>query len=350
MAALHRGEHRADGHQRLAGADVALQQTMHRMRTGKVVLDLGDRPPLGRGELERQRRVQTLGQLATDRVTDRLRLAFEHPLAHHQTCLHPQQLVERQPAPGLLLLGDRLRGVDGSKRRVACDQPETTPRRVGNRVGDPARRRLPQRILDPSGDLPRHQRGLLALRIHGHDATGAIADQVDDRIGHLQPAPIHLGLAEQRDLQSLAELLLAPRLIEEHHLQSPAAVADDRIDHRAPIAHRPLRHTSHTDQHQRLLARQQITDPRLVGAIHPTPRIGRQQIEHGVDADIVQRRQLLLADALDPLDADRVEVTQRQRFGHSTPKRYGYRGWPPRCTSTCTSGRCSTIHASNASV
>ena len=44
MPALHRGQHRADGHQRLAGTDVALQQTMHRMRAGEVVLDLARSP------------------------------------------------------------------------------------------------------------------------------------------------------------------------------------------------------------------------------------------------------------------------------------------------------------------
>ena len=60
VATLHSGQHGADGHQRLAGTDVALQQAMHRMRTGEVVLDLGDRSSLGGGELERQRGVQTL--------------------------------------------------------------------------------------------------------------------------------------------------------------------------------------------------------------------------------------------------------------------------------------------------
>ena len=157
-----------------------------------------------------------------------------------------------------------------------------------------------------------------------------IANEIDNRVGHLQSAAVHLGLAEQCDLQTLPELFLPPRLVEEHDLQAPTAIADDGVDHGAAIAHRAFRHTAHTDQHQCFLTWQQVTDPRLVGAIHPTARIGREQVEHGVDANVVQRRQLLLADTLDPLHADRVEITQRQRFDHSTPNRYGYNGWPPR--------------------
>ena len=47
VTALHRGEQRRDGHDRLAGADVALQQPVHRVRSGEIGLDLADRPALG---------------------------------------------------------------------------------------------------------------------------------------------------------------------------------------------------------------------------------------------------------------------------------------------------------------
>jgi hypothetical protein len=54
MAALHRGEHGGDRHHRLADADVALEQPVHRVGPGEVGGDLGDRPPLAFGEPEGQ--------------------------------------------------------------------------------------------------------------------------------------------------------------------------------------------------------------------------------------------------------------------------------------------------------
>ena len=48
VPALHRGEQRPHGDDRLAAADVALQQPVHRVRGRQVLPDLGDRPPAGR--------------------------------------------------------------------------------------------------------------------------------------------------------------------------------------------------------------------------------------------------------------------------------------------------------------
>ncbi len=59
-AGLHRAQHGEQRHQRLAGADIALQQPQHAVRRGQVGVDLGQRLQLRRrgGEAEaRQRRV-----------------------------------------------------------------------------------------------------------------------------------------------------------------------------------------------------------------------------------------------------------------------------------------------------
>src|SRR4029078_5281852 len=109
------------------------------------------------------------------------------------------------------------------------------------------------------------------------------------------------GLAEQGNLQALAQLLFAPRLVEEHHPQSPAAIADDDVDHRSSVTHGSLRDTAHADEYQRLLAGHEIADARLVGSIAPSPRVRREEIEDGVDTDLVQRLPLLVADALDAI-------------------------------------------------
>ena len=98
---------------------------------------------------------------------------------------------------------DRLGQVDAVERRRAVDAARSAgARRRRERVGDAPRAAA---CASASSTQPAishvDQRGLLALRVDRHDATGAVADEVDDRVGHLQPAAVHLGLAEQRDLQ-----------------------------------------------------------------------------------------------------------------------------------------------------
>ena len=146
--------------------------------------------------------------------------------------------------------------------------------------------------------------------------AGAVADEVDDRVRHLQPTSVRVGLAEQRDLQAFLELPLAPRLVEEHHVHPARPVADGHVDHRAAIPRHPLGDRAHRDQDERLLAGHEVGDPRLVGAIDPPTRVGGDQVEHGVDADAGQRRLLLVADALQSLDGDVGELAQGDRASH----------------------------------
>ena len=135
--------------------------------------------------------------------------------------------------------------------------------------------------------------------------TGAVADQVDDRVRHLEAAPIRVGLAEQGDLQALLELALAPRLVEEHDLHPTRAVADVDVDHRAPVAGRALGDRAHGHEDERLLAGYEVGDAGLVRAVDPSPRVGRDEVEHRVDVERRQRRPLLLADPLELADVDR---------------------------------------------
>ena len=122
VPALHGGEQGGDGDDRLAGADVALQQPVHRVGSRQVGVDLADHPLLGGGQREAQRGVEPADQLAAGLVADADGVALHRPLAHHEHQLHPQQLVERQPAPGPLLVVERLRQVDVVQRGAAVDQ------------------------------------------------------------------------------------------------------------------------------------------------------------------------------------------------------------------------------------
>ena len=127
------------------------------------------------------------------------------------------------------------RSISASRWRTAAGTGSARPRGPG----------LLQGILDPAGDLPRVQLRLLRLRVDRHDAPGAVTDQVDDRVRHLEAAAVRVDLPVQGDLQARRQLALPPRLVEEHDVQLAAVVADHRLHHRAPVAHLTLLGRAH---------------------------------------------------------------------------------------------------------
>ena len=54
VSAIDRCQHCGDGHDRLAGTNITLEEPMHRLRTAEVSVDLIDGPRLGAGQWERQ--------------------------------------------------------------------------------------------------------------------------------------------------------------------------------------------------------------------------------------------------------------------------------------------------------
>src|SRR6266487_2999118 len=77
------------------------------------------------------------------------------------------------------------------------------------------------------------------LWVHGNDGARVLADtveDVDDRVGHLQPGPPVLDPSEERRFGSLRQLLLAPALVEEHDAQVGRPVEHLRFDHGAALA------------------------------------------------------------------------------------------------------------------
>ncbi len=320
MAALDRGEHRGHGDDRLAGPDVALEQPVHRVRGGEVGFDLADRSLLGSGQGVRQGLVEPPHEVAVDAVHQPALVALHRPLAQDEDQLDPQQLVEREPPTGLLLLGDRLGQMDVREGLESLQEPETSPNRFGQRVVDPSFTASTQRLLDPSGDLPGVDLGLLALRVDRDDPPRTVADEVDDRVRHLQAAAVDVGLAEQRDLQPLAQLALAPRLVEEDHLHPPRTVTHVDRHHRAPVPGDPLGHRANRGEHECLVAGDEVGDAGLVRPIDPTAGVVREQVEQVLDTDGDERPALLVADPLEPTDVDVGEFAQGQR-GHSTPNR-----------------------------
>ncbi len=286
-------------------------------------------------------------ELAVDRVHEAAARSARVPACAGPARVAPAAVRRRRGGAGPSPSRASSRG-RGSTQSAAprSTSPSRCQHRRRNRVGDATLPATPQRLLDPAGHLPRGDLRLLALRIDRHDPAGAVADEVDDRVRHLQTAPVRVGLAEQRDLQALLQLAFPPRLVEEHDVHAARPVADRDVDHRSPIPRHPLGHRSHRDQDERLLTGHEIGDARLVRPIDPPARIRRHQVEDGVDADRGERRLLLVTDALQPFDGDVGELAQRDRIhrrhrpdpvlAHSIPNRYGYRGCPPYCTSRAT--------------
>ena len=123
------------------------------------------------------------------------------------------------------------------------------------------------------------------------------------------------------------QLLLAPRLVEEHEVDRAAGVLDHGLDHLLALAREPRRHALHLADDRRLLAHLEVGDVRLVGAVVVAARVVAEQVEHRLDRRR-ERRELVEHPGRDARD-----VAERRRRpgcgsvrgdrGYSTPIRYG---------------------------
>ena len=167
-------------------------------------------------------------------VADAPGVALEHLAAHDHLELQAQELVERQPPPGPLLLGERLRRVDGAEGRGPVHELELDAPRSGQRVVE--RARPAQRLLHPLAELPAGDARLLRRRVDGHDPPRPVPDQVDDGVGELALAPVGVELAEEQGLGAHRQLARPPRLVEERHPQRAGAVVDVELDQGPALA------------------------------------------------------------------------------------------------------------------
>ena len=112
---LDRAQQRVEGDGGLAGADVPLEQALHRRRPGEIGVDLGDRAVLRRREREREHVAVRGDELRRGWQ----RLGDEHlPLrgTSSEGELEREQLVEREAPAGLLGLGVRARAMEPDER------------------------------------------------------------------------------------------------------------------------------------------------------------------------------------------------------------------------------------------
>ncbi len=188
---------------------------MHRRGAGHVVSDFVDRAELIGGQGERQLGEERVDQPTVDNVADPRLLRRQRPLAGDQSDLHPQELVEHEPAVRGALFDHRIGTVDGPHRDGAADEIMPVEQRLVDGVGEPARRALGERLTDECSQLPGEDFRFARLRIDRQDHAGLVvgdagaAEHIDDRHRHLSFAAVHVELAVQRYFGADRELFPA---------------------------------------------------------------------------------------------------------------------------------------------
>ena len=174
---------------------------------------------------------------------------------------------------------------------VPVDEVVAVEHPVGHRVGEAPRLRAAQRLVHPVADLPGGQAGLLGLRVDRHDAAGPVADEVDDRVGHLlrpryiSTLPNSATVMPGRSCRSRHGWL--KNVTRRCPLPSVTSTVDQRLGRPAPGP--PRRCPLDRDQDQRLLAHPQVADRGLVGAVEVAPRVVGEQVEHVSTPSVRQR-------------------------------------------------------------
>ena len=319
---LHRREERVHRHQCLAGTNIALQKTMHGSGEFEIRTNLTDRPLLRVGERERQPFDEAVGELTGDLVGDTRRLPLDTTLATNQLELHPQQLVEHEPAAGLSNLGHRFRLMDTEHGGGPIDKVETVEHAIRNGIVKAAGSATGDRLLDKSSEVLGEETGLLRLGIHGDDPAGLVTHEVDDRAGHLTLTLERVALAVDQHAHAGGELFLSPPLVEEGQPELMPSVTDHDFGERAPASELPGPTGAHLADDRRLLARLEIADRCLSRAVEMTSRIVREQIKNGADLGTGEGGILLVTDTAQARDGNLVEIPQgewRIALWHAVP-------------------------------
>ena len=279
-AGVDHAQHRPQRDQGLAGADLALEQPVHRVRLGEVVLDLGADLALPARELERQPCVERREQPAVAAVARPRPHRPDRPAAPAEHQLGDQGLLEPVAVLGALDLAPRVGRVDPVERLAGVEHVVLLPDLVGEQLGQ---------LVD---DRPREADGL--LEVPGVDVLGERVDRVEraDRLQRQRRQVLVAG-AEQDHLR-VGELPVVAELPDLAHEDAAAALAQPLL---VPLGHVGLlgeeRHPQRRAlgaEHDLLAVRRPVGTPVLVGLAGR----GRDLADHGEELsllELVQRRE-----------------------------------------------------------
>ncbi len=355
-------QHRAQRHQRLAGADLALQQPVHRVRLREVGVDLLPHHLLTAGEVERQPGVEGGQQRAVAAVAGHRPEGADRPSAAAEHELGDQRLLEAEVALGgeadLLVV----RGVDAGEGTLGVTQLVRTadgPRHdlgkvVDHRAGE-GHGALHVPRLQTGGE--RVDREEPAHRLDHRDvvrAVGAGADEHHLGVGELPGVAEHLRLADEDALAPLREgggpplgVLLV--LGEEGHREPEPIGAHHGLDAvggavgAAVLVGLHLRLGDLADDGEHL-ARLQVVELGEAAGVEVAAREVAQQVADGLEAERVELLDLRRAteDLVDPrVDRDHASNSSRPTrpppgagsgAGHRRTPRRRHEGGSPRPT------------------
>ena len=200
MAVLDRAQHRVQRHHRLAAADLAHQQPLHRSRLSQICVDRRDRPALVARERERQpvlEPARAQRRLLGQRGRALVRAAAGTAAQEHE--LGQQQLLEGQPSAPRLGVGCVAREVHRRQRARPVGQPLRHARRRGQRLGHVCKRvprglhegedlrradPLPRRIVRDAPASPAERSAAVPRRVRSAESG---ADRV---MGHAKAPPL----------------------------------------------------------------------------------------------------------------------------------------------------------------
>ena len=270
-AGLDRAQHGQHRHQRLAGADIALQQPQHAPRRGQVGVDLGQRVHLRLRRRPAERRQRLRPQRAVARQCPARPVA--HPPAHEgERDLPGQQFVIGQPPPRAWRRRRR-RGVQQAQRLGEARPflPRQQRRVVPLRQRRNTLQRLRHRLAQVPGEQPRRQPphrldpGQPLRPVGRHDMVGMHhLAAIVELARHQHPRPFRQ--------------LCRREALEEHQLGEAAAVGHHRPGRLARAARRVDAHYLRLDRRQR--PRHRRGDGGAGAAVDPAFRQMEQQVDH----------------------------------------------------------------------
>ena len=273
---LHRAQERVQRNRRLAGADVALEQSLHGRRPAEVGVDLGDHLLLRLGEREGQHLAvaRRQGARGRKRLGDE-RLALDRASPERE--LERDELVEREPAARLLRVVLSAGPVDPDESIRAEREALAEPHARGERLATGARegkRRLRHRAEGLLGEIGRG-------RVDGREVGGL--DRLADVVGRDLEAEAILLAAEPKS-RSGRQPGLEPRLVEPRGPDLPRRVDDVRredVEAAAATGGRP----PDTDVEDGLLVAEEGGDRPLLRRQLVAARAVGQDVADGLDPE-----------------------------------------------------------------
>ena len=267
-AALDGAEERVERDDRLARADVSLQEPLHRDGAREVTVDLPDRLLLVRRERERQGLA-----VAMDEVAGLGERRGKRPLALGRAPRDPdledEQLLEGEPLPSRFGLAEVAWPVH-RRERVPLQRQALALAQLGwKRIGEVRRERKCSVHHAP------HRRGRDLLRggIDRSVGAGLEAEAAE--------------LAAEADLGSRLQPIGEPGLVEPGDADRGRVVGDPRNDPRpAPPAHRALLDVEDTAADDHLLTLAEGGDRHLVGSRLVPPRPVLEHVPHGREPEL----------------------------------------------------------------